>query len=132
MTAASVSFNNGDYEAAIPLYEACLMDAKKDHGDFSFEVFSSMDKLAVCYYETKVCDKAILMNEERCKKMSLVYGDLYSPTLSALYNLARDYFNRGDFGKALSLHEDCFKKRCLALGASHEATLESKATVKGV
>jgi tetratricopeptide (TPR) repeat protein len=127
--AAFTSFKKGDFEAAIPLYEACLMDAKTAHGDFSLEVLSSMDKLAICYSETKEHDKAIRVNEERLKKMSVFYGDSYSPTLSALYSLGLDYFDRGDFGKALSLHEDCLKKRRLALGASHESTLESKATV---
>jgi tetratricopeptide (TPR) repeat protein len=127
--AASASFKKRDYEAAIPLYEACLMDAKTTHGDFSLEVFSSMDKLAICYSETKEHDKAIRVNEERFQKMTLSYGDSYSVTLSALHSLAHDYFNRGDFGKALSLYEDCFNKRRLALGASHESTLESKAVV---
>jgi tetratricopeptide (TPR) repeat protein len=67
---AFASFKKGNYEAAILLYEACLMDAKTTHGDFSLEVFSFMDKLAICYSETKKFDKAIRANEERFEKMS--------------------------------------------------------------
>ena len=131
ISTANTSYEKGDYTAAIPLYQTCIqMQQQQSLGSLSMDAFySSMEKLVTCYTKTREHDKAILVNNERYKKMCLGYGDCYPRTLSALHRLACDYSNKGDFNKAISLHEECLCKRTSMLGASHDATLESIRTL---
>ena len=129
---ANASYERGDYTAAIPLYQTCIQvhQHQQSLGSLSMDsIYSSMEKLATCYTKTREYDKAILVNNERYKKMCLGYGDCYPRTLSALHRLACDYSNKGDIYKAISLHEECLCKRTSMLGASHDATLESIRTL---
>ena len=119
---ANASYERGDYTAAIPLYQTCIQVQQQHQqslGSLSMDaIYSSMEKLAICYTKTREHDKAILVNNERYKKMCLGYGDCYPRTLSALHRLACDYSNKGDIYKAISLHEECLCKRTSMLGPS--------------
>ena len=119
------AFLKGEYDVAIPLYEGLIVELKHARGECSVELFSVMEKLAICYSKNaNDYGKAICINEDRLKKMSLFFGECYPATLSAMYCLAEAYSKEDHFlAVALSLHEDCFAKRSIVLGDSSRYVL---------
>ena len=65
-TAANVAYEKGDYDAAIPLYQACIHQQQQSLGMIiSIDaIYSSMEKLATCYSKTRKYDKVIHVNNE--------------------------------------------------------------------
>ena len=104
---ANLAYEKGDYDAAIPLYQACIHHQQQQSLAMIISIdaiYSSMEKLATCYSKMRGYDKAIAVNGDCYRKMCLGYGDCYPRTLSALHRLACDYSDKGDFNKAISLH----------------------------
>ena len=115
----------GRYERAEPQLEAALETRKRVLGDEHPDTLSSMNNLAVLYWNQGRYDEAEPLYLETLETRKRVLGDDHPDTLSSMNNLADPVLEPGPLRRGRAAPPETLETRKRVLGDDHPNTLRS-------
>ncbi len=115
----------GEYDRALPLYEASLEIRKSELGDRHPDTASSLNNLAELYRLMGEYDRALPLYEAALEIRKSELGDRHPNTATSLNNLANLYQSMEQYDRAFPLYESALEIRQSELGDKHPDTAAS-------
>ena len=117
--------NQGKYEEAQSLYEACWEIRRSTLGENHPTTLTALSALAYLYDNQGRFDTAQILQEKCLQLRKLALGDRHPDTLDSMSNLGRLYAKQGQNDMAQPLYEDCLELYRDTMGDTDLNTLRS-------
>ncbi|MDG2989698.1 CHAT domain-containing protein [Candidatus Synechococcus calcipolaris G9] len=122
---AQIFHRQGNYEAALPLYQRSLRIVETALGENHLAVAASLNNLANLYFVQGNYEAALPLHQRSLRILEATLGENHPDVATSLNNLAQLYFVQGNYEAALPLYQRSLRIFETALGESHPYVAQS-------
>ena len=111
--------NLADYGKALSYYQRCLHNAKKQYGEQSEWIATSLNNIGSVYNSQGAYSQALSHYEQALKIWRAVFGENHPDVATSLNNIGLVYHSQGAYSQALCHYEEALKILRAVFGENH-------------